>query len=357
MSEIIINEKLVKEFLEESGEPFSEGYKENLENVFYKIIIPQLPREKNLSPAMISKAAKTIIKYGKNTGNEIAISTQVTRLGYVKIYLNWLLGEDHKDTRAFSKFLNRLIKTIPDTGTRIVDPDIVAIMIRNSPFNYQFLIWVGLKTAGRRESLTTLNKTDYQFVTLDKAKKWFEEETYIQLLEQFSPDQEITEITREDKWHGKSKQEITVPLDIQETIRFKEYLKMRRETEEAFIGKYQKTKAKKYLKYKEKIVSDPETNEQLFFMDQYGQYLFWSRDGLRMNPRTVSNTINNIAARSKVDFMTHDTRRRRIQELYAVGIREEIIKKISGHSEKSNTIKRYYDPQKITVYSELFRKK
>lgn len=357
MTELTVTKKLVEDFLEEQGEFFSAGYRNNLEIVFYNILLPNLSRDNNLTPAMISKAVTTIIKHGKNKGKEITLTTKITRLGYVKIYLNWLLGEEHIDVLKFSKHTRRLAEKVPQEEPRIIDPDIVRSMVGELSINYRFLIWVGLKTTGRRESLTTLNLDSYVFVPLIKAEKWFNDDTFERLLKKYQPEQEITEITREDKWHGKNKKKITVPLDIEETITFKEYLEIRREEELTYIKRYANTRSAKYQKYRDKIITDKETKEQFFFVDKLGHYLFWNRDGLRMNPRTVSNTINNTATKINVDFQTHDTRRRRIQELYAMGIREESIKKISGHSEKSDTIKRYYDPQKVTVYSEIFDKK
>ena len=319
MSKIEITEELVQRFLEEKELHFSKGYLLQTKCTF-DILLRNLSRDKTITPIIIAQALQS--------ERTISRTTLKTKLTQIKNYLNWLLGKDHPLTLKFKDFKNGI--KVPQDEMKIILEEDIKLVLRKIPVNYEFLIWLGCETSGRRESLTDLNIENIKFLALEteEARREFTPTYYQSLLQEYGPTEEITKITRYDKHGGEqAKKEVTTILNVKKTRKLKEYLEIR---------------------------SEKEQTSKKEFVDQKGHFLFWNRKFKRMKEESVSSMFSRLQKRFNLDFTLHDTRRFFIQQLYEKGVRVPTIKKWSGH--RSDAINRYFTPTKQTANSEILEK-
>jgi len=337
VKKIKLTQELIDQYAQEKEDTTSEIYlikvKETLQVILRKI------ESNEFTPVNISSIFKQNYierRIQKKQDLTKKMSTNSLRSYFTRVvsYLNWYLGKEHPLTKAFLKYKREIPETEKEVK-QISQNSIDKLFFHHLTTNYEFLLWVSIVTAARREALAALNIENIKFIKLEDQEEILQRITHkkrVEYLNLYGPEAELVDITRYEKHKGKkSKQEITVTLTVRDTRKFSAFLEKR-------------TKTEKQLKKKE------------LFKDQNGHYLFWNRWGNRMNIDSISSFFSRLKKRTGIDINCHDGRKRAIQYLYASGVRIETIRKISGHSRKSRAINRYFDPTRQTATTEIFDK-
>lgn len=335
---IILTKELIDQFLLEKRDSTSEVYLEKAQETL-TIILNKLDTIKTFTPVNISTILQDNFKERRIKRNQditvkMSNNSLIAYFTRVVSYLNWYAGKEHPVTKAFLKH-KREIPKVEKEVKQISQSSIDKLFFQHLTLNYEFMLWTSIVTSSRREALAELNIENIKFIRLNETEEILQRITRKKLnsyLEEYAPETELVDITRYEKHKGqRSKQEITVTLNVVNTRKFKYYLE-------------QRTLTKKRFKKKKE------------FKDLKGHYLFWNRWGNRMNIDSISSFFSRLKKKTGIDINCHDGRKRAIQYLYDSGVRIETIRKISGHSRKSQAINRYFDPTRQTATTEIFDK-
>jgi len=313
---IEITEELVEKYLAYKKEIVSEKYLLCAENILLnlqKIIAEKQPQE--ITPELLTEYLLL--------NRTVSRNALKTYLRYVKSYLNWLLGKNHKETINFQEYYRKLKFEIKEL--RIVEDQTIRKLLLNCKDNYRFLFWLACKIGARRTALTELNISNLHFTEFKNTRKYYHEESYLELEEIYGAESEACVIHFKDKHGGrKAPKANVIPLYPVDTMKLRKFLTIREETAADLKKK---------------------------FNDQKGEFLFWNRKGERMDPQAISVQIINIRKQLAIDFQMHDTRRYAIDLWFRLGLRKEEVMVLSGHS--SDAIDRYWQPKTKTVWGKL----
>lgn len=305
----ISNEDIEKYFLEEKVH-YSSCYIKNAKNTL-KTINWRINILEEISPAIIC----SIIEEG------IKRSSLKTKLNQIHSFYKWKLGSNNSFAIQFREFIRKI--KIEEDEPKLINKKHINFLLENLPVNYAFFVFIAINTTARRTSLCDLNIQNITRGKIKSFRDYFSREFTLDELEK-----DIIFIQRRDKLHGElAKKNITVPLLGENVKIFDQFISVRNQKE---------------IEMKKK------------FLDEKGEYLFWNRDGERLNPESTTKYIERFSKENNFNLTVHDLRRYAIQQFRRKGLTREEITKFSGHSQKSNVIDRYLVVDVNDVNSKYF---